>query len=373
MSNVSSAVHGAATSGAPAGKLDPLAQLLAGGDGLPLDFAALLAQAGVVDPDATAIASGEASNADATDAAHAAETTDPLTAAILALTGSGLPPALAALAAAPAQPVPTVAAAAGDAPTDENPGGLGAVGGKGRAQDFLATLQAQRSAPADAAGKDQPSGDAGEAGAVPVSVAKIAVPAGKADAAPPLAADAGAHPGGGNGPSAMSAVVPTHGIAPGAHPAAHAGTAAPLPVSVSLHDPRWASEVGQKIVWMARQDLQSAQLSVSPAHLGPIDITLNVGSDGTTALFHSANAEVRDMLEAALPRLREMMSQAGIQLSDARVGAQNQGQPDAQQHGERRFGANERGGNAILLSESAVNHDMRAGGRAPAGLVDLFA
>lgn len=363
MSSVSSALQGAnSAESCAAGKLDPLAQLLAGDAG-PVDFAALLAQAFAAD--AKDGAPPLVPEPDGDNAVGPLAALEALAAALQPQTPDGTP--IVAPTATTVVPAP---AADTDAPAPSD--SLLAPAGKGRAQEFLAALQAQRGVPAEKAPPDAPSGADGNPGTASLAMAKIAAPAGKADALPAPAADTPAPPGpAGTAPSAGVAAM--HAPLPGAHAAPHTGGAAPTPITVSVHDPRWAGEMGQKMVWMARQDVQSAQLSISPAHLGPIDITLNIGSDGATALFHSANAEVRDLLEAALPRLREMMGQAGIQLSDARVGAQNQGQPDAQSHSERRFGANERGGNAILLPESAVNHDMRAGGRAPAGLVDLFA
>lgn len=99
---------------------------------------------------------------------------------------------------------------------------------------------------------------------------------------------------------------------------------AKLEVATPVHSPNWSAEVGQRVVWMARNNVQEAQLSVNPPHLGPIEITLSLKDDAATARFFSPHAEVREILEQALPRLREMLAGAGVQLGQSDVGAQSQ-------------------------------------------------
>jgi len=151
---------------------------------------------------------------------------------------------------------------------------------------------------------------------------------------------------------------------------------APLRVDTPLHDRQaWASDFGQKIVWMAGNERQSAQLTLNPPQMGPIEISLNVNRDTATALFVSANPEVRETIESALPRLREMLATAGITLGDANVSAESSRQ---QQTGsEQQAGAGARrwqGDNAILGGDSGETAGLPAGGiQRGNGLVDLFA
>lgn len=109
------------------------------------------------------------------------------------------------------------------------------------------------------------------------------------------------------------------GSARGAH-----AERAKLEVATPVHSPTWSAEVGQRVVWMARNNVQEAQLSVNPPNLGPIEITLSLKDDAATARFFSPHAEVREILEQALPRLREMLAGAGVQLGQSDVGAQSQ-------------------------------------------------
>ncbi|MGE5622112.1 MAG: flagellar hook-length control protein FliK, partial [Bacillota bacterium] len=85
----------------------------------------------------------------------------------------------------------------------------------------------------------------------------------------------------------------------------------------------WDQALGQKVVWMVSSDVQSASLTLNPPDLGPLQIVLHVSDNQATASFTAAQPEVRHALESALPRLREMLGDAGIQLSQANVNAGN--------------------------------------------------
>ena len=88
------------------------------------------------------------------------------------------------------------------------------------------------------------------------------------------------------------------------------------------HD-AWGNEFNQKITWLATQHEQTAELHLNPPHLGPMDVVLNVSGDQATALFTSPHAAVRDAVEQALPKLREMLADNGITLGNATVSDQS--------------------------------------------------
>lgn len=150
---------------------------------------------------------------------------------------------------------------------------------------------------------------------------------------------------------------------------------AKLDVAAPVHSPNWSAEVGQRVVWMARNNVQEAQLSVNPPHLGPIEITLSLKDDAATARFFSPHAEVREILEQALPRLREMLAGAGVQLGQSDVGAQSQ--QAFQQFSGRHHGAGS--GQARFSEEHPSLHGLDAVKQTAAvrtmmgnGLVDTF-
>lgn len=152
------------------------------------------------------------------------------------------------------------------------------------------------------------------------------------------------------------------------------GTAHQQPsVSAPMHTESWPQQFGEKVVWMAKNDLQTAQININPPQLGPVQITLNLSGDQATAVFASPHAEVRQAIESSMPQLRDMLASAGINLGDANVGANlaQQNQNNAFQSPNRAQSALE---NAIL---PANDNAPVAGSAMPLkhgrGLVDLFA
>jgi flagellar hook-length control protein FliK len=146
-----------------------------------------------------------------------------------------------------------------------------------------------------------------------------------------------------------------------------------LPLSTPVRDQSWSADFAQKIVWLATSDKQSAQLTLNPPHMGPIEISLNIDKSNASASFVSANAEVRDAIEMALPRLREMFASAGIELGQTNVSAesfrQQSGNGEGQRSSSQRFADN-----AILGADSAGSLSARVFSvKQGNGLVDIFA
>lgn len=148
-----------------------------------------------------------------------------------------------------------------------------------------------------------------------------------------------------------------------------------LPARVGT--PAWDKQLGQKIVFMAAGAEQSASLILNPPDLGPVQVVLNVTNDQASVTFSAQQLEVRQALESAMPKLREMMGESGITLGNATV---NAGMPEQQQQAQRgqdaRAGGNGMGGNGHGQGngngsgEAIANAPVR---RASPGMVDTFA
>lgn len=98
-------------------------------------------------------------------------------------------------------------------------------------------------------------------------------------------------------------------------------TTTSLPVQTPVGARGWDGEVSDKLVWMVGRQEQRAELVLNPPQLGRVEVTLSMSGGQTTAQFVSANPAVRDALEAAMPRLREILAEAGVNLGQAQVGA----------------------------------------------------
>lgn len=157
------------------------------------------------------------------------------------------------------------------------------------------------------------TGNAAAAATNPTVVAQAATPANFAGFEPKLAEALAGEPS--TLPPAITAA------APPSMPARAAGE--PLQMTAPLREPAWPTEFAQKIVWMATQDKQNAQITLNPPQIGPIEISLSVKNEQATALFVSGNPEVREAIESALPRLREMLAGVGVELGQTNVSAES--------------------------------------------------
>jgi flagellar hook-length control protein FliK len=136
-----------------------------------------------------------------------------------------------------------------------------------------------------------------------------------------------------------------------------------------VRSPAFANELGEKVVWLAGRQGQLADLSLNPPQMGALEVRLTVSGGEATAQFFSANPLVRDAIDAALPRLRELMAQAGLNLGEAEVRDQAFGRrepADARPHSSAPSQDDETGSHQAVLAG--------IGGRQSSGigLVDLY-
>lgn len=111
--------------------------------------------------------------------------------------------------------------------------------------------------------------------------------------------------------------------------------AAPTRIDSPVGTTAWNDELGDKLVWMSNRNESRAELVLNPPHMGRIEVSITVNGDQANAVFVSANPAVRDALEGALPRLREVLADAGVRLDQAHVGSDSPGhQPDGRESGD---------------------------------------
>jgi flagellar hook-length control protein FliK len=100
---------------------------------------------------------------------------------------------------------------------------------------------------------------------------------------------------------------------------------------------------------------------------------LSISNDQTSVAFSSNQLEVRQALENALPRLREMMSESGIALGNATVDAGTPDGRDGQQQAGRGDGASGRGGSGTGQADTGAIAAPRTRPLGDGGMVDTFA
>lgn len=94
---------------------------------------------------------------------------------------------------------------------------------------------------------------------------------------------------------------------------------APRTLHARLGSPEWKDQLGAQLNWMVENGKHSASLKLTPEHLGPVEVRIDLNQNQTSVWFSAANADTRTALEQALPRLRELMSEQGMSLNDAGV------------------------------------------------------
>ncbi len=151
---------------------------------------------------------------------------------------------------------------------------------------------------------------------------------------------------------------------------------APARIENSIGTTAWNTDVGDHMVWMANQGHSRAELVLTPPQLGRIEISLSMSGDQASAVFTAASPAVREALENAMPRLREILADAGVMLGQAQVGADTSGRSaNGGENGDNssqqgRAAAGFGGGTATAaIAAGATNPWLRSG----RGMVDVFA
>lgn len=147
--------------------------------------------------------------------------------------------------------------------------------------------------------------------------------------------------------------------------------------------------LGERLSAQIARGEWSLRLQLSPAHLGAIDIRLQMRKGELNAVFGAAEAHTRDLLSDGMQQLRDSLAQSGLQLSQSDVQADARGaghsQSAAAQNASAQSGGNgSASGQRAQAAESSalLNTDdtatsqgstLRKAGSKPDGLVDVLA
>jgi flagellar hook-length control protein FliK len=146
-----------------------------------------------------------------------------------------------------------------------------------------------------------------------------------------------------------------------------------MPVATPVGQAGWASELGQRVAWLAQGELREAQLQLHPRSLGPVEVRIAYGHEQQLNVsFTAANPAAREALDAALPRLREMFDQQGLNLADANISQQPFSDQRHRKSGEGEPGLDSGGwaSEPEDLTEQALLSNMQMMGN---GMLDAYA
>ncbi len=119
-----------------------------------------------------------------------------------------------------------------------------------------------------------------------------------------------------------------------------------------------ADQMAERVQVMLSKNLKNIDIRLDPPELGRMQIRMNMNGDSATVQFTVANQQARDVLEHSMPRLREMLSNQGVQLGETSVQQQSSGQQEhyaASGHGS---GGQSASGD-ILFGEENLDTDVK--------------
>ena len=136
----------------------------------------------------------------------------------------------------------------------------------------------------------------------------------------------------------------------------------------------WDGAIADRVMWMVQGEQQFAKLRLNPPNLGPLEVRVTVNQDQTSVAFLAQHAAVREALEAALPRLREMFDQQSLDLVRADVSDPGAQQGEGTEQADTDSAA--ASGHFDAEGEAAAGEQETGAGALVHGgdrLVDLFA
>jgi flagellar hook-length control protein FliK len=174
---------------------------------------------------------------------------------------------------------------------------------------------------------------------------------------------------GGTSMAAIGDAMPPQGMA------SHANTplqmAREIEIKLPPSNPVWREAFTSQVNLLIGERVQAAEMRVHPPELGPVDIRISVADQQTSIAFTAAHEDTRRAIEDALPRLREVLEESGVQLGKTSV------EGERTQHEDQ---GNRSTAPGRHLPENHDNDDADTGAiartasiRAPLGLIDTFA
>ncbi|KXI27934.1 flagellar hook-length control protein FliK [Paraglaciecola hydrolytica] len=103
-----------------------------------------------------------------------------------------------------------------------------------------------------------------------------------------------------------------------------------LDKALNLHKPEGHQQLADKVRWMVNTGNLIAEIRLDPAELGSVHVRVSLSAESATVNFVVQSQQTRDALEAATPKLREMLLEKGIELGQSTVKQDNQTKQDNQ-------------------------------------------
>ena len=144
--------------------------------------------------------------------------------------------------------------------------------------------------------------------------------------------------------------------------------------AVNIHKPEGQQQLNEKIRWMVNARNTMAEIRLDPPEMGSMQVRVNVSGEAASVSFIVQSQQAKDALADAMPKLRDMLAEQGIELGDAQVrkdnssGSENGGQL-AGENGQ--FGRGGRSGDHDGMEDGRIVE--QAVSRQTVGGIDYYA
>lgn len=157
-----------------------------------------------------------------------------------------------------------------------------------------------------------------------------------------------------------------------------AETAVPLrgyatSVDVPVGQAEWGDKVMGKLSWLTARNMSVAEIHLTPPDMGPMEVKVRVQNDQATVTVHAANPVVREQLELHSHRLRDMLGEQGLSLSQFDVSGQANQQAGSHGDGAGTGGSGANGAGVAGTDGDDNLPDLDSLDLAWKGEVDIFA
>ena len=112
-----------------------------------------------------------------------------------------------------------------------------------------------------------------------------------------------------------------------------------MAMTTALGESGWDGELLGRVNMLVKGGIQEAKIQLSPPEMGRLEIKVSTEGDSAKIMFSVDNIAAKDAIEQAIPRLRELLEQGGLQLAHSEVADHSQSHQDQGEVDETAMGS----------------------------------